>query len=54
VREHICLPAEVSRLECSVACGECRCTSCSNSSAVQDEDIDDTDFYLMLKKTSQN
>ena len=30
-------------LECSVACGECRGTSCSNSSAVEDEDIDDTD-----------
>jgi len=30
-------------LECSVACGECQGTSCSNSSAVEDEDIDDTD-----------
>jgi len=30
-------------LEHSVACGECRSTSCSNSSAVEDEDIDDTD-----------
>ena len=29
-------------LECSVACGECRGTSCSNSSAVEEEDIDDT------------
>jgi len=26
-----------------VVCGECRGTSCSNSSAVEDEDIDDID-----------
>lgn len=30
-------------LECSVACGECRGTSCSNSSAVEDDEVDDID-----------
>ena len=41
-------------LECSVVCGQCRGTSCSSSSEVEDEDIDDTDVFPMLKRTSQN
>ena len=41
-------------LECSVACDECRGTSCSNSSAVEDEDIDDIDWFPMLERTSEN
>ncbi len=36
-------------LDCSVACGECRGTSCSNSVPLDYEDIDDTVWFLMKK-----